>query len=325
MSILQLNDWKGLYMKNYEIVIDSTCDLNASLREKFGIYHDYIRSVLYLPSGEETLVNLEVKESELEKFYIAIKKNVGAYKTAFATFLEFSRVVRPLLEKKIDVMVITISSGISGAVNAYRNYAEALKEEFPKANIEVVDTLKYSGGSGLLAVYASLNKRKGMSLEDNLSLINSYALKLHEMGVMDDLSFLAKNGRISASKAFFGSLAGMVPVADMTLDGKNEPLGVIKGAKNADKFSLEYLKEMIINSEEQIIFIVHSSRKERALKFKEALLKEVKVKDVYIIEVGESCAPNIGAGLCTYFFLGSELTKGREKEKALFTKIKESL
>lgn len=312
-------------MKNYEIVVDSSCDLNESLRRKYGIYPECIRSVVYLPNGEQRLADPELKSADLKQFYFDIKKKVGSYKTAFATFLEFSRVLRPLLEKKNDVIVIALSSGISGAANAYRNYADALKDDFPKANITVIDSLKYSGGIALLAIYASLKKKEGMTYLENVDYINDLALKIHEAGIMDDLSFLSKNGRISASKAFFASLAGMQPVADMTVDGKNAPLGVIKGVENAEKFSLLYLKELIKNSEEQIIAIVHSNRLERALLFKEMLLKEVKVKDVLLLEVGDSSAPNIGPGLCTYFFVGDKITSDRVKENEIFLKIKQSL
>ncbi len=312
-------------MKDYEIVIDSTCDLNSELRERYGIYGDYIRTVLYLPNGEQKLVSLETTRKDLETFYTLIKRKVGAYKTAFATFLEFSRVLTPILKSKKDVIVFTISSGISGATNAYRNYAEVLLEDYPKAKITIIDTLKYTSGSGLIAIYSALKKKDGLSYEENVNYINDIVLKVHESGVMDDLSFLSKNGRISAPKAFFASLAGMLPVADMTVDGKNEPLGVIKGTKNADKFSIEYLKELIVNPEEQIVIIAHSDREARANLFKEQLLKEVKVKEVLLIEVGESCGPNIGPGLCTYFFLGESISKGREKEKEAFLKIKERL
>ena len=56
-------------MKNYEIVVDSSCDLNESLRRKYGIYPECIRSVVYLPNGEQRLADPELKSADLKQFY----------------------------------------------------------------------------------------------------------------------------------------------------------------------------------------------------------------------------------------------------------------
>lgn len=312
-------------MNNYEIVIESTCDLNKSLREKFHIYPEYIRGSVYLPNNQEILSDLEWENISSSEFYKIVKKNVGDVKTAFGTYSEFERVIKPILDEKKDAMIFTISTGISGTFNAMRNYVDILLEDYPDRKIVVIDTLKYSAGSGLLAILAAKNRDEGMDILENENWCNKHRFNIHEMGVLDDLRFLAKNGRISMSKAFFGSLIGVQPVADFTRDGKTSPLGNLKGIKLADEFSLKYLLETIEDLENQIVFIAHSDRLERANLFKEQLLKVAKPKEVIIIEVGESCGPNIGPGICTYFYLGKELSQERQDEIALYNKIKETL
>ncbi len=311
-------------MNNYQIVVDSTSDLNKELAKKYHIYDDIIRGVIYFPDGSERLSDIEWKDISSDKFYTLLKKNVGAVKTSFATFSEFSRVIKPILDKGEDVIIIAISSGISGTANAYRNYASMILDDYPLRKIEIIDSLKYSGGIALLAIYASLNRDNGMSFDDNVKWLNENKLSLHESGIMDDLSFLAKNGRVSASKAFFGSLIGMQPVADLTLDGKNVPLGTIKGEKNANEFSIRYLKELIVDSSKQYIVISHSQRDKRAKEFL-SMLKDIPCLEIITLEVGMSVGVNMGPGLCTYFFIGTPISEGREKEISLFNEIKESL
>ncbi len=310
-------------MSNYEVVIESTCSFDSSLRKRFNIYPEVIRGVVYLPSGD-ILADTDWKNYTPEEYFKLVKKNAGKVHTAFAPMEEFERVVLPILKEGKDVMIFTISSAISGTYNGFRNFADIILDDFPGRKIEIIDTLKYDCAGGLLAIYAAQNKEKGMSLEDNVKWCNENRNRLHEIGPMDDLRFLAKNGRIKAGKAFFGQLAGVQPVADFTLDGKSQPLGTVRGDKAVDKLCLDYLLKTIENPEEQVIFVCHSAREERALRFKEQLEKALKAKDIIVLSVGQSCGPNIGPGLCAYFYMGKPLTESREEETNLFLSLKEA-
>lgn len=307
---------------SYEIVIESTCDLNAELRKKYGIYEDYLHTVLYMPNGKEEEANLEWENYSVEEYFKLVKANAGAIKTAFATLGEFNRVIEPLLKAGKDVMLFTISTGISGTYGGYLSHAEVLLEDYPDRKIAVIDTLKYSAASGLLAILAAQNKAKGMLLEDNIKWCNENRHTIHEIGPMDDLRFLAKNGRIKAAKAFFGQLAGVQPVADFTRDGKSEPLGTVKGDKAANKIALDYLLKTAKNIEDQVIIIAHSVRKERAEEFKKQLLEVAKPKAVELVSVGQSCGANIGPGLTAYFYVGDPLSEDHSKENAMFNELK---
>ena len=307
---------------SYEIVLESTCDLNAEHRAKFGIYPEVIRGFVYVPGKEEFFADPEFKNYSKEEFFKIVKSKAGKVHTAFAPYQEFVRVVEPILKEGKDVIIFTISTGISGTYNGFLNWASVLLEDYPNRKIEIIDTLKYSSASGLLAIYAVENRNKGMSFEDNVKWCNENRFRLHEAGPMDDLSFLAKNGRISAGKAFFGGLAGVQPFADFTRDGKNAPLGTLKGDAKTNEVSLQYVLKLAKNIEDQVIVIAHSMREKRAEIFKDQLLKVAKPKDVIITHVGESCGPNMGPGLCAYFFMGEPITEGREEELKTFTQLK---
>lgn len=307
---------------SYEIVIESTCDLNAELREKFHIYPDVIRGFVYIPGKEEFFADTEFKNYSKEEFFKIVKSKAGKVHTAFAPFQEFSRVVEPILEAGKDAIIFAISTGISGTYNGFLNWASLLLEDYPERKIAIIDTLKYSSASGLLAIYGAENKEKGMSFKDNVKWLNEHRYCLHEAGPMDDLSFLAKNGRISAGKAFFGGLVGVQPFGDFTRDGKNAPLGTIKGDAKTNEVALQYLLKMAKNIEDQVIVIDHSMREKRAELFKEQLLKVAKPREVIITHVGQSCGPNMGPGLCAYFFMGDPIQENREEELKVFSELK---
>jgi len=309
-------------MNKYEIVLESSADLNAELRSKFNIYPEFIKNVVYMPNGVETEADMEWKNYSTDEFFKIVKDNAGEVKTAFAGYDEFSKIVEPILRAGRDIIIPVISTGISGTFNGFNQWASLVLEEYPDRKITVIDSLKYSSAVGLLAIYAAINRENGMSYEENVLWLNENKNRLHESGVLDDLRFLAKNGRISAGKAFFGSLVGVQPFADFTFDGKNQPLGTIKGADAVDKLSLDYMLRLADKIEDQVVLVTHSCRKERAEKFVEQLLKVAKPKEVIITHVGQTCGPNIGPGLCTYFFLGSKIENDRAKEVALFEELK---
>lgn len=307
-------------MQNYEIVIEASCDLPRSIRQKFGVCDEVIRGVIY-DHDTEKLADPEFNEKDTTDYFKYVKANVGKLATAFATYEEFIRVVEPILKAGKDVIIFTLSGGISGTYNAFRNYKDILSDDYPDRKIFVCDTLKFSAAAGLLAIVAAQNKANGMSVEENFKWCEENKYCLHEIGPMDDLSFLAKSHRIKAGKAFFGSLIGVQPVADFTTDGRSEPLGTIKGDKATNDISLKYLLKTVVDIEKQIIVICHSGRKERAEVFKEQLLKVAQPKEIIILSVGEICGPNIGPGLCAYFYFGSKLTENRENEKKAFEEI----
>ena len=76
------------------------------------------------------------------------------------------------------------------------------------------------------------------------------------------------------------------------------------------------------NIEDQVIIIAHSMREKRALEFKKQLLEVAKPREVIITHVGESCGPNIGPGLCAYFFMGDPILDNRAEESKVFTELK---
>ncbi len=308
--------------RKYEIVLETGADLTLDLRRKFNLNEEVIASILYYPDGSEGRGDIDWKETNPTDFFARVKKEAGKIKTAFGSYGEFSRVVQPILDAGKDVVIVTISSGLSGTYQGFRSYAEILLEDYPERKVLIVDSLKYSSAIGLLAIYMAKNRdEKGMSIEENVEWANKARYNLHQSGPMDDLRFLAKNGRISAPKAFFGSMLGMQPLADFNYTGMSQPMGTIKGAKLTDEMTIKYFLETVENPDDQIILISHSCREERANKYKEEILKVCHPKELIVTHLGQLCGPSIGPGLCVIFYMGKALTPDRSVENEIFNRI----
>ena len=85
-------------------------------------------------------------------------------RTAQVSIGEYVDYFTPFLEQGKDIVHVSLSSGLSGTVNAARNAALIVKERFPERNVYVIDSLGASSGYGLLMDGAADKRDEGLSL-----------------------------------------------------------------------------------------------------------------------------------------------------------------
>lgn len=308
-----------ILMKKFEIILDSGADMPLTLRQKYDIYPEVFKGIIYNPDGSEMLrTDIDYQNISPEQYFAIIKKNAGKIKTSFTPVGEMVTIMDKIAKEGKDVLVITISSGISGTYGAAIEASELVKEDNPDVNIKIVDSLKYSSGIAILAIRASEMRSNGASLEEVEKHLNELRYLIHESGPMDDLMFLAKSGRLKGVKAFFGQMVGVRPLADFNYNGENEPIGTVKGKDKVDNICLTYMEQLIENPQDQIIFISHSNRHEKALKYQELIQKKFNPKAIYITNLSQSCGANVGPGLCAAFYIGKPITSDRKTQLDAF-------
>lgn len=311
-------------MDNYIILTDSTCDLDEELRKKFKI-EDYVKAHILLENGKDIQSGLNWDWIEPHEFYELIKKKNSKITTSPASVDEFKTSFRKYLNKGFDIIFISLSSGLSGTYNFALEATKELKEEFPSRKICCIDSLRYSLCLGILVCKAYELKNSGKSYDEVKSWIEENKNSVHQMGVMDDLFYLASKGRVSSAKAFMGSLIGIKPLGDINEFGQTTVFAKAKSLNKALKATVEYIKRTIINPTEQYILIAHSNREKEAFKLKELIEKEIKPKFVHIAECFPSCGVNIGPGLYAAYYFGTEISKNLEKEKEIMGEILRTL
>ncbi|MBO7086511.1 MAG: DegV family EDD domain-containing protein, partial [Bacilli bacterium] len=201
------------------------------------------------------------------------------------------------------------------------NAKKEVLKEYPDAHIEVFDSLRFGAGLGLMLVWASILRSEGKSLDEVVAFLKENRDCFHQMGWLDDLSFVAKKGRITHAKAFFGTLIGIKPLGDFDQNGMTTVLGKAKGEKAAYEAIIEYIKQTVVDPENQIMFVSHSNREKCALILKDMVEKEFKPKKLYFIETGPSCGINVGPGLNAVYYYGAKASKDLVQEKELMEKI----
>lgn len=311
-------------MNEYTILTDATCDLDEELRNKFKI-EDYVKAHILLDSGKDVSAGLTWDWIQPREFYDLIKKRNNIITTSPASVDEFKDTFRKYLEKGIDVIYISLSTGLSGTYNFALKAIEQLKEEFPLRKMCCIDSLRYSLCLGILVCKAYELKNEGKTYDEVKMWIEENKNKVHQMGVMDDLFFLASKGRVSSAKAFMGSLVGIKPLGDINEFGQTTVFAKAKSLNKALRATVEYIKKTIVNPSDQYILIAHTNREKEATKLKELIEKEIKPKFIHITECFPSCGVNIGPGLYAAYYFGTEISKNLENEKVIMENILKTL
>ena len=308
-------------MSNYVILADSCMDLSKEQRAEFKIEKPVAGSILF-PDGSDHLADIDWEEMSFEEFYKRVDKKEN-FKTGLPNqYLISSRVEEYFKEGK-DVLAVTLSSGMSGTYNSFLSVKNELAEKYPDRKFLIVDSRRYSAGISILCVLASLNRDKGMSIEDNFKYLEERKTKLHQIGILDNLFFLHRSGRISKTKAFFGTMAGVKPMADFSNEtGMPCVLLNARGYKASYKIVEEFITKLISKEEPQVIIAVHSIRDEQCDEFVKIAQKIAPNARVLKCQMGQSNGVNVGPGLAAVFFFSDTIvSKDCEEERKLCTSI----
>ena len=300
-------------MEKFVILPDVTCDLGPEIREFFGLT-DYVPGYVNI-DGREIKVDLDWKCISRNEFYKTLMDKKVKVTSASASPEEFYKAFKKYTDQGYAVLNMTLSSKISVTYNVACSARDRLLQECPDAKVYCLDSLRMSGSFGLLVAYALQLQQQGKSFEEVIAWLEQNKVKVHQMGPIDDLRFIARRGKISTGKAIFGNLVGVKPMGDSNADGYVTVLSKVKGIKKAISATALYLKAMATDIENQYVFIYHSDREELALELKSKVEQTVKCKKIFISDVYASCGTNIGPGMLSVYFLGEEISADSATEK----------
>ena len=311
-------------MNPYIILTDVTCDLSPAIREQFGIT-DYVHGHVSISDGRELVTTLDWSNISREDFYTCLGDRRMQVSTAPASPEEYYEHFKKYAEAGTDIISISISSKISSTYNVAVGAAERVRAEYPERRIVCVDALRMSGSMGLLVCYAHELQREGKTLDEVAKWLEANRLRVHQMGPIDDLIFVARRGRISMGKAIMGSFAGVKPMGDCNRDGYVTVLAKAKGMKKALNATVAYVREVAADVQDQYLLVVHSNREEYAMTLKEKLEKELAPKQVLVSDSYSASGTNIGPGMVGVYFLGDEVSEDLAAEREIMACVMESV
>ena len=287
-------------MQHYSIVTDSGSDISGGTLKKWGVS---VANLTFQFDGDNReLVNADMPIGE---FYSRMREG-GMSRTAAVNPDGFKALFTPELEAGKDVLCLTLSGGISNTADAAAQAGAELAEEYPDRKIVVIDSLCASAGLALL-IYLALKKRKeGATIEENAAYIRETIPHLCHWFTVDDLKYLCRNGRVSASAAFAAGLLGIRPVLHVDDEGKLINMFKARGRKKSLRAMADKYTELALDPEEGIYFISHGDCLADAKELEAMIQADHGHRATLITDIGPVIGSHSGPGTLALFFLGKE-------------------
>ncbi len=289
-------------MAEYKIITDSTTDLSMELVDELELH---IIPMHYTIDGKDYTNTPDERDLSSRDFYDMLRNG----KTSLTVQINgenFKDEVRPYLDKGLDILHLSFSSGLSGTYSSVCIAAQDLREEYPDRKIIIIDTLSESMGEGLLAYHAANLKKQGMSIDEVAVWVEENKLRIAHWFTVDDLNFLKRGGRLSGAAALFGTVLQVKPVLHSDNEGKLIPVDKVRGRRKSLDALFARMEKTAVNPSEQVVFISHGDALEDAQYLEKLVRERLGVKTVYINPIGPVIGSHSGPGTVALFFLAKE-------------------
>ena len=298
-------------MNKIAIFGDSTCDLTGEVRKARDV--DYVRMLVNWTDKEKK--NHEIYASldwEVlsQKEYVNLMRDGYVIFTSQVTEQEFDEKFIPHLEKGEDILYISCSSALSQSGNlAVRLAKEKYNVKFPNSKIIVVDSLCSCMGQGSMILRACDLRDEGKTIEEIAAEIEKTKLCYNQIATVEDLSTLAKHGRVKAAKAFFGNIFGVKPLIISDAKGNNYAVEKAKGRRNALIRAADIVRERVVNPASQVCYVSHADAKPEDVELVVSKIKEIGFKDVVVGALGPIISASCGPATFGIYYFGKEETR----------------
>lgn len=212
-------------MANITIITDSASDISQNNNKGVTVLP------MTITFGEE---NYEDGVSLTpDNFYIKLIESSALPKTSQVSPYAFGQAYENSLKSADYVIVITLSSKLSGT---YQSACIAADDY--DGRVFVIDSENVTVGEQILVDYALSLIDKGIEVNTIVSQLNTMKKRIRLVALLDTLEYLKKGGRISSGAAFLGNVLSIKPVIAI-VDGEVSFLGKARGSKQGNNFLIQ--------------------------------------------------------------------------------------
>ncbi len=289
-------------MRDYVIMTDSCCDLTDQMARELEL--EVLPLTMHM-DGQDYPNDLAGTAISNQEFYKRIR--AGKIATTSAVNVgQFQDAMRWVLESGRDIVCVCFSSALSTTYQSAVIAAEDLRAEFPEAEIHVVDSLSASLGQGLLLYLAVEQKRGGLTAAELAKWVEDNRLTVCHWFTVDDLNFLKRGGRVSATTALLGTMLSIKPIMHTSDEGKLVPVSKARGRKAAIAALLDKIEALGIHPEKQTMFICHADCEEDAKAVAQTIQDRFGTPTVHINYIGPVIGSHTGPNTMGIFFVGTQ-------------------
>ena len=281
-------------MSKVAILTDSNSGITQAESKELGVF---VEPMPFYIDGELYYEDIDLTQDE---FYQKLTQG-GEIKTSMPITGNLMDTWEKILEDYDELVYIPMSSGLSSSCAT----AKMLADDYD-GRVVVVDNQRISVTQKMSALEAKKLADIGKSAQEICDALMEIKSLSTIYITVDTLEYLKKGGRLTPAVAAIGSLLKIKPVLSIYGE-KLDKYAMARTVKAAKQTMIEALKKDMVdvlktdNFDDVQISIAHTQNEEAAIAFREELLKEFPVKDIWIdpLSLSVSCHIGPGALACT--------------------------
>jgi DegV family protein with EDD domain len=273
------------------VVADTTCGLPPEVVGRLNI--PMIPQVINF--GAESF--REGVDMDAATFMARLRTGKEMPKTAAPYPGDFIDVFQECVAAGESVVCVHPSADVSGTVRS----AEIARNDFPGADIRIIDTRTVAGPLGVLVLEADRLAKQGASADEVEAMVRSMIPRVRMYFMVDTLEFLRRGGRIGGAQALMGSMLQIKPILTFT-GGRVEPFERERTKKKA----LARIKELIMTESargvDAHVSVNHADARQEAEELAADLQSALGTDDILILDLPPAIVTHGGPGTLAFGF-----------------------
>ncbi|MDF2485410.1 MAG: hypothetical protein K0R46_1578 [Herbinix sp.] len=231
-------------MREFQIFSDSSCDLPESLITEYDI-----KVIPFYVSFDQDIYYKENVDITKEAFFERLGKSNGNVTTSLPSVQEYINEFRASIRKEKDVLCVCLTQKFSGSYQSAMNAKMILEEQYPDANIHIIDSIQATAGQGLLLMQIAHMKQGKDPIDEVVRKVELLKPTARIMFTVDTLEYLSKGRRIGKAITLAGDMLDLKPLIQLK-EGELLPYTKVRGRKNSLEKLLSMTEEYFMQTEE---------------------------------------------------------------------------
>jgi DegV family protein with EDD domain len=267
-------------MPKVAILSDSTAALPAPAIQGLPVFSLPLKLIW---QGKTYRDGIDISAGE---FYRQFAQSNEIATTSQLTTEEYVHEVRRLLAEGWQLLLLPISSGVSGSYFQ----AEKAMESFKGAPVALMDTKLVSMPLGFMVLAAARAAQAGESLAECQRVAEQAFGHIGVYFTVETLKYLHRGGRIGSAKRWLGTALAIKPILSL-LDGKIEAVESVMTRRKSLERILDLVEEGIAGRQPVRYSVFHAGAEEAA----QSLEERARARFNAVESIPSQVSPAVGA------------------------------
>jgi len=223
------------------------------------------------------------------EFYNRLLKSSSLPSTSQIPPGDFENIIKELLAADYDVLLLPISSGISGSYQS----AASVVNNFPPGRVVLLDTKLVSMALGCQVLAAARAAAAGANLTECKQTAQQAYGHIGVFFTVDTLKYLAAGGRINSAKRLLGAALDIKPILEIR-DGKIELVNSVRTRNKAIDRMLQMVEKEIGGRSPVRISVFHALAPETAEELLETARLRFSPIEYFLSEISPVVGSHVG-------------------------------